>query len=80
MKNALGWLLRYQSVFDTNFLGCEPTGPTSSMFMFISQMLSAIRADANVIFSKIVSPDEKLSAIDVNFEHCEYPNTERLVR
>ena len=42
--------------------------------MFISQILSAIRANFNVILSKIVSPDEELSAIgrrtDVNFEHC----------
>ena len=36
--------------------GCQTTGPTISLFMFISKMLSATRADANVIFSKIVSP------------------------
>ena len=64
----------YYPVFDTNFLGCQPSGPTSSVFMFKSEMLSVIRADVNVIFSNIISPDEKISAIgrrtDVNFEHC----------
>ena len=42
--------------------------------MFISQILSVIRADVNVISSRIVSPDQELSAngrrTDVNFEHC----------
>ena len=61
-------------MFDTNFLGYQPTGQTVSVFMFISQILSAIRADVNVILFKIVSPDQQLSAIgrrtDVNFEHC----------
>ena len=60
-------------MFDTNFLGCQSTGLTASIFMSIPQILSAIRADINVIFSKIVSPDQELSAIgrrtDVNFEH-----------
>ena len=41
---------------------------------FSSKILSVIRADCNVIFSKFVSPDEESSAIgrrtDVNFEHC----------
>ena len=45
--------------------------------MFKSEMLSVIRADVNVIFSKIISPDEKISAIgrrtDVNFEHAKSP-------
>ena len=61
-------------VFDTNFLGHQPTGPTVSIFMFISKIVSVIRADAIVIFSKNVSPDGELSAIgrrtDINFEHC----------
>ena len=46
-------------MFDTNFLGHQPSGPTSSLFMFISKILSVIRADFNVIFSKFVSPDEE---------------------
>ena len=50
-------------MFDTNFSGCQPTGLIISIFMFISQVLSAIRADINVTFSKIVNPDEELSAI-----------------
>ena len=62
------------TVFDTNFLGCQATGQTVSVLMFKSKIWPAIRADVNVIFSKIVSPDEQLPAIgrrsDVNFEHC----------
>ena len=45
-----------------DFLSCRPAAPTASIFMFISQILSVIGADFNVIFSKIVSPDEELSA------------------
>ena len=36
-------------VFDTNFLGYQPTGPTAFIFMFISKIMSVIRADFNVI-------------------------------
>ena len=66
----------YCAVFEINFLDCQPIGPTISIFMRISKMLSAIRADVNEISSKVVNPDEKFSAIgrrtDVNFEHsCE---------
>ena len=61
-------------MFETYFWGCEPTGPAVSIFMFIFKMLSAIRADSNVISSKCISPDEESSAIgqwtDNNFEHC----------
>ena len=61
-------------MFETNFLGCEPTGPAVSIFMFIFKILSAIRADSNVISSKYISPDQESLAIgrrtDVNFEHC----------
>ena len=57
-----------------DYWGYQPTGRTASIFMFLSKVLSVIRANCNVIFSKIVSPDEELSAIgrrtDVNFEHC----------
>ena len=42
-----------QSVFDTNFLGHQPTAP---ILMFKSKTFSAISADDNVIFSKIISP------------------------
>ena len=59
-------------MFETYFWGCEPTGPAVSIFMFIFKMLSAIRADSNVISSK--RPDEESSAIgqrtDNNLEHC----------
>ena len=62
------------AVFDTNFLGCQATGPTFTVLMFKSKIWSVIRADVYVISSKIVSPDEQSSAIggwtDVNFEHC----------
>ena len=62
-----------RSVFDTNFLGRQSTGPTVSIFMFISKIVSVIRADAIVFFFKNVRPDGELSAIgrqtDVNFEH-----------
>ena len=62
------------AVFVTNFLGHQPSGLTASIFMFKSKILSTIRADVNVIFSKIVSPDEKISAIGqrtaISFEHC----------
>ena len=51
------------SVFETNFWGYQPTGPASSILMFISKMLSVIRAEFNVIFSKKFSPDEELWAI-----------------
>ena len=47
------------TVFDTYFWGCQSTGPTAPIFMFISQILSATRADFYVIFSKFVSPDEE---------------------
>ena len=61
-------------MFDTNFLGHQPSGPTAFIFMLISKILSVIRADFYLIFSKFVSPDEESSAIgrrtDVNFEHC----------
>ena len=60
-------------MFDTTFWGYQSTGPTVSVFMFISTILSVNRADVIVIFLKNISPDEKLSAIgrrtDVNFEH-----------
>ena len=42
-------------MFDTNFLGHQPSGPTAFIFMLISQILSVIRADFNVIFSKFVA-------------------------
>ena len=70
-----------RAVFNTYFLVCQSTGPTSSISMFISQFFSAIRADCSVIFSQIVSPDEGLSAIgrrtDVNFEHCRVTNVDK---
>ena len=50
-------------MFDTNLLGHQSTGPTASIFMFISQLLSVIRAHCYDIFSKMVSPDMGLSAI-----------------
>ena len=60
--------------FDTNFWDCLPTGLTALFFIFIFQMLSAIRADCNVIFSEIVSPHEGFSVIgrwtDINYKHC----------
>ena len=44
------------------------------MFMFISEILSATRADVYIISSKTVSPVQELSGngqrTDVNFEHC----------
>ena len=58
-------------MFETNFLGCQPTGLIISIFMFISKILSAIRAYDNVNSSKYISLDEESSAIgrrtDVNF-------------
>ena len=66
-------MLDLVSVFETNFLGFEPTGPAVSIFMFIFKILSVIRADSNVISSKYISPDQESSAIgrrtDINFEH-----------
>ena len=61
-KTFLPRLFVRVTVFDTNFWGCQPTGPTVSIFMFISQILSVIRADVNVISSRIVSPDQEISA------------------
>ena len=52
-------LFGHITVFETNFLGWQPTGPAVSSFMFISKMLSPIRADTNVISSKCISPDEE---------------------
>ena len=49
--------------FDTNLLGHQPSGPTVSIFIFISKILSVIRADFNIIFWKFVSPHEESSAI-----------------
>ena len=63
----------YNSVFENNFFGYQPTGPTFTVLMFKPKIWSVIRADVYVISSNIVSPDQQSSAIgrraDVNFEH-----------
>ena len=65
--------LLQNTVFDANFLGPQPTGPTAPISMCIPDISSAISAVVNVIFAKNVNPDEESSAIgrrtDLNFEH-----------